>query len=71
MNELHELHMRLMKHMAEIEKDEHSEDYKDGTYSTIFIVEMFIKEKLEEYLKNAEMQASRYEVKNGTENLKS
>lgn len=71
MNELHELHMRLMKHMAEIEKDEHSEDYIDGAYNTIFIVEMFIKQKLEEYLKNAEMQASRYEVKDGTENLKS
>lgn len=56
MTELHELLMRLMKHMTNVEKYEHSEDYKDGVYSTIYIVEMFIKEKLEAYINAAVKQ---------------
>ena len=54
MNELHELHMELMRMMKEAEEHSgYSEDYKNGMYFTILKTEQFIKAKLEEYIEGS------------------
>ena len=59
MNELHELHELIVKTMNEMEEnDSISEEYKNGSYNTMYMVEEFIKQKLEEYI---ERSVNRYE----------
>ena len=54
MNELHELHMKIMETMGEMEKDETvTEEFKDGAYNIMYLVESFIKAKLEDYINNS------------------
>lgn len=57
MNELHELHNEILRVMAEMEKDqEATQEFKDGAYNIMYLVESFIKKKLEEYIENAVKQ---------------
>lgn len=54
MNELHELHMKIMEALKEMEKDETvTEEFRDGAYNVMYLVESFIKDKLEAYINAA------------------
>ena len=51
MNELHELHMKIMEALKEMENDQSvTEEFRDGAYNVMYLVESFIKEKLEAYI---------------------
>lgn len=57
MNELHELHERIVMIMKNMEADpEATEEFKDGAYNIMYAVESFIKEKLEDYISKAVKQ---------------
>lgn len=57
MNELHELHMKIMEALKEMEKDQTvTEEFRDGAYNVMYLVESFIKEKLEAYIDAAVKQ---------------
>lgn len=57
MNELHELHEQIVETMKQMEADaEATEEFKDGAYNIMYLVESFIKKKLEEYIENAVKQ---------------
>lgn len=57
MNELHELHMKIMEALKEMENDQTvTEEFRDGAYNVMYLVESFIKEKLEAYINAAVKQ---------------
>lgn len=57
MNELHELHMKIMEALKEMENDPTvTEEFRDGAYNVMYLVESFIKEKLEAYINAAVKQ---------------
>lgn len=57
MNELHELHIKIMEALKDMEKDETvTEEFRDGAYNVMYLVESFIKEKLEAYIEKAVKQ---------------
>ena len=57
MNELHELHMKIMEALKEMENDQSvTEEFRDGAYNVMYLVESFIKEKLEAYINAAVKQ---------------
>lgn len=57
MNELHELHEQIVETMKQMEADvEATQEFKDGAYNIMYLVESFIKKKLEEYIENAVKQ---------------
>ena len=57
MNELHELHIKIMEALKEMENDPTvTEESRDGAYNVMYLVESFIKEKLEAYINAAVKQ---------------
>lgn len=57
MNELHELHMKIMEALKEMENDQTvTEEFRDGAYNVMYLVESFIKDKLEAYINAAVKQ---------------
>ena len=57
MNELHELHMKIMEALKEMENDPTvTEEFRDGAYNVMYLVESFIKDKLEAYINAAVKQ---------------
>lgn len=59
MNELHELNALIVETMKNLEADETvTMEFKDGAYNIMFLVESFIKQKLEDYIERA---VKRYE----------
>lgn len=57
MNELHELHLKIMEALKEMEKDQTvTEEFRDGAYNVMYLVESYIKERLEDYINKAVKQ---------------
>lgn len=57
MNELHELHALIVETMKNMEEDDTATmEYKDGAYNIMYLVENFIKQKLEDYIEKAMKQ---------------
>ena len=57
MNELHELHMKIMEALKEMKNDQSvTEEFRDGAYNVMYLVENFIKDKLEAYINAAVKQ---------------
>ena len=57
MNELHELHALIVETIKNLEEDQTvTMEFKDGAYNIMYLVENFIKQKLEDYIGKAMRQ---------------
>lgn len=57
MNELHELNALIVETMKNLEADDTvTMEFKDGAYNIMFMVESFIKQKLEDYIERCMKQ---------------
>ena len=57
MNELYELNALIVETMKNLEEDDTvTMEFKDGAYNIMFLVESFIKQKLEDYIEKAMRQ---------------